>query len=70
MLRKRFKKGLQMKSYGVTQKKIKVDRANPLIRIPALLFRAIDKRKRKIPLIITFDNLECSIIIDQDKLNV
>lgn len=58
-----------MKANEVTQKKIKVDRANPLIRIPALLFKNIDKRKRKIPLIITFDNLECSVIIDQDKLN-
>ena len=53
---------------SVTQKRVKIDRANPLIRIPALLFKAIDKRKRKIPLLITFDNLECSIIIDYDEL--
>jgi len=68
MLRKQFKKGLQMELSNVKQKKVKVNRENPLIRIPALLFKDIDKRKRKIPLIITFDNLECSIIINQEEI--
>ena len=52
-----------------TQKKIRVDRTNPLVRIPALLFKDIDKRKRRIPLIVTFDNSECSVIIDREKLD-
>jgi len=57
-----------MELSNVKQKKVKVNRENPLIRIPALLFKDIDKRKRKIPLIITFDNLECSIIINQEEI--
>ncbi len=54
---------------NVTQKEIKVNRVNPLIRIPALLFKSIDKRKRKIPLTITFDDTECSIVVNKELLN-
>ena len=32
---------------------LNVDRKNPLIRIPASLFKHIDKRKRKIPITVT-----------------
>ena len=55
----------------VTSKTIRVDRSNPLIRIPAKMFQEIDKRKRKIPLKINYNHISDSmnINIDWKELN-
>lgn len=45
-----------------------VNRENATIRIPADLFKQIDKRKRKIPLIIDYTEHACIIKVDFDKL--
>jgi hypothetical protein len=45
----------------VKTKYLKVDRKNPLVRLPAEIFNGIDKRKRKIP--IRFDHNVLSSII-------
>ncbi len=55
----------------MTKKTIRVNRANPLIRIPAELFKDIDKRKKKIPLIVAIDNISnhLTVMIDYKELN-
>lgn len=50
------------------EKQITVSRVNPLVRIPAVLFKGIDKRKRRIPLVVDYDNGRCIVKIDVDKI--
>ncbi len=49
-------------------KKLTITRANPLVRLPAILFKTIDKRKKKIPLMVTYDNSVFVVEIDKEKL--
>ena len=51
-----------------TTKRVKVDRYNALVRIPASMIKSIDKRKRKIPLVVTYNNTQCIIRVDEKKL--
>jgi len=50
------------------KKELKVSRVNPLIRIPARLFDGIDKRKRRIPLVMIFAKDGCTIMVDRARL--
>jgi hypothetical protein len=54
----------------MSKKEITVSRVNPLIRVPAVLFKGIDKRKRKIPLTITSEETKITIELSQSKENI
>lgn len=49
-------------------KEVTVRRNNPLIRIPAVLFNGIDKRRTKIPIKIKFSKTFVVVAIDTKKL--
>ena len=48
-------------------KDITVSRVNPLIRIPARLFKNIDKRKKRIPLKVYYNDYQCTIEVDLEQ---
>ena len=47
-------------------KRIQIDRKNPIIRIPAKVFDSIDKRKRKIPVVVKIEHTNPIIKVDLD----
>ena len=50
------------------KKELKISRINSIVRVPASLFEGIDKRKRKIPIIMITDGAECVITVDRARL--
>ena len=49
-------------------KELSVRRLSPIIRIPAVLFKGVDKRKDKIPITVTWTEDFCTVNVNKDKL--
>ena len=50
------------------KKNVTVNRKNPLVRVPAILFHDIDGRKDRVQLLVTFSPDKVIIEIDKEKL--
>lgn len=48
---------------------LNVKKNNPVVRLPAQLFKKIDKRKQNIPMVLAFDKDLVVVFVDTPKLN-
>jgi len=48
---------------------LNVKKNNPVVRLPAQLFKKIDKRKQNIPMVLAFDKDLVVVFVDRPKLN-
>ena len=53
---------------SLLKKQSKQEQINAIVRVPASLFKGIDKRKRRIPIIMITDGAECVITVDRARL--